>query len=221
LAGPNPAQPSLPRAAFPRLAHAAHLARARSRSRRAFPPADRPAPPVSRNTPPARTPLFPWQAGHARQLPLSLSPVIGYRRDHRRPSLRHIPSPLLVHQPNWCLAPVPSHPVTTVCPEPSRRHHCAPSSPPRQASLVLATSPLPPPQPPIKGPPELQLSSHQLRPPLFPFPELNRASALPSPSAPVSPPSLLWWPRVQLVWLTSFTTSPRTRRTLLPHLSRP
>jgi hypothetical protein len=74
---------------------------------------------------------------------LSLSPVIGYRRDHRRPPLRHIPSPLLANQPNWCLAPVPSHPVTTVCPEPSRRHHCAPSSPPRQASLVLATSPPP------------------------------------------------------------------------------
>jgi hypothetical protein len=122
---------------------------------------------------------------------LSLSPVIGYRRDHHRPPLRHIPLPLLADQPNWRLAPVPSHPVTTVCPKPSRRHHCAPSSPPRQASPVLAISP-PPPRPPIKGPPELQLSSHQLRPPLFPFPELNRASALPSFSAPVSPPSLLW-----------------------------
>jgi hypothetical protein len=76
------------------------------------------------------------------------------RLSTRSPPATAPPHPLVItrHQPNWCLASAPRHPVTTVCPEPSRRHHCAPSSPSRQASPVLATSPPPPPpRPPIKG----------------------------------------------------------------------
>jgi hypothetical protein len=152
---------------------------------------------------------------------LPLSPVIGYRRDHRRPPLCHIPSPLLAHQPNWRLAPVSSHPVTTVCPEPSRRYHCVPSSPLRQASLVLATSPPPSPTAYKRTARAPAFFTPASATPLPPSPSSIEPAPPPSPSAPVSSPSLLWWPRVKLVWLMSFTTSPRTWCTLLPHLSHP
>jgi hypothetical protein len=112
-----------------------------------------PAPPVNRARP------FPLAfalslASGPRLSALSLSPVIGYRHDHRRPLLRHIPSPLLAHQPNWHLAPAPSHPVTTVCPShpvaTTVRHHrrrgkrrrCSPPPPSHLSS---------PPRLPIKG----------------------------------------------------------------------
>jgi hypothetical protein len=134
-----------------------------------LPPARRTSPtrptwPTSRARPRSRH-LSPLAVSRARPFPLmftlslasgprlsalSLSPVIGYRRDHRWSPLRHIPSPLLAHQPNWHLAPAPSHPVTTVCPShpvaTTMRHHRRRGKR-RQCSPPL----LPPPRPPIKG----------------------------------------------------------------------
>jgi hypothetical protein len=91
-------------------------ARPRSSAAPALLPHDRPLP--GRRAPPVSS--------------LSLSPMIGYRRDPHRPPLHHMPSPLLVHQPNWHLAPAPSHPVT-----PSAR---AVSSPALCALLAVAVS---------------------------------------------------------------------------------
>jgi hypothetical protein len=133
--GPNPPSPSLSRALAllpcPRSSEA-HPPRA-SRSRYALLSlAVSPAPPVSRARPFSLTTALSL-AGGPRSLALSLSPVIGCRHDHRWPPVRHISSPLLAHQPNWRLAPVPSHPVTTVCPSypvaTTVRHHRRRSKP--------------------------------------------------------------------------------------------
>jgi hypothetical protein len=108
-AGPNPAQ------AFPSLSRARALPLPRG------PRSPTPAAPRSPLTAQPHPSVAPALLPHDRPLSggwaspvssLSLSPMIGYRRDHRRPPLRHIPSPLLAHQPNWHLAPAPSHPVT-------------------------------------------------------------------------------------------------------------
>jgi hypothetical protein len=123
--GPNPAQLSLPPV---RRASPARPTWPTSRARATLPSplAVSPAPPVSHARP------FPLAfslslASGPRSSALSLSPVIGYRCDHCRPPLRHIPSPLLAHQLNWHLAPALSHPVTTVCPShpvaTTVRHH--------------------------------------------------------------------------------------------------
>jgi hypothetical protein len=96
------------------------------------------------------------------------------------------------------------------------RHHrcrCAP----RRCLLVFGRFP---PRAPIKGTVELHLSSHRPHQPLIPPPSSIKSAPPPSPSTPVSTPSFLQWPRVKLMWFTSFTTSPRTRHTILLHLSR-
>jgi hypothetical protein len=99
---------------------------------------DNPTPPVSRaHPPPSRSPSL-WQAGPSCQL--SLSPVIGYRRDHHRSatSPRHYSPTSRIGTLRLPRA-IPSPRLS----EPSHRHHCAPSSPPRQASPMLTTSFLP------------------------------------------------------------------------------
>jgi hypothetical protein len=122
-------------------------------------------------------------------------------------------------------APPPVHcaRIPSQQPTPSRlipgavRHHrrrCAP----RRRQLVFSRFP---PRAPIKGtaraPPLLAPAT--ATPP--PFPWTQSSSAPLPPCAPVSSPSFLQWSRVKLTWFTSFTTSPRTRHTILLHLSCP
>jgi hypothetical protein len=140
---------SLPRAA---LSPTWPTSRARPRScHTPLPLAVSPTPPVSRARPfPLAFALSLASGPCLSALSLSLSPVIGYRHDHRRTPLRHIPSPLLAHQPNWHLAPAPSHPVTPVYPShpvaTTLHHH-------RRCGKRSRYSPplLPPLRPPIKG----------------------------------------------------------------------
>jgi hypothetical protein len=135
--GPSP--PSLSRAL--RTAHTTHLSR---------PPAPRPAP---HSTPLAddSTPPISRARSHslATALPLASrpllsatppSPVIRYRRVlHRPPPARRL-AIITLTSSVWRLASARAI-LSPRLPEPSHRHHCAPSSPPRQASPVLATSP--------------------------------------------------------------------------------
>jgi hypothetical protein len=99
---------------------------------------------------PRDCPLFGRRAPLVSPFPLARDQAIGAFAAGRRPPRRlainalassvwRIVSPGTVPEPSRrnCLL------------EPSR-HHCVPSSPSRQVSLVLATSP---PRPPIKGPP--------------------------------------------------------------------
>jgi hypothetical protein len=76
---------------------------------------------------------------------LSLLPVIGYRRDHHRPPLCHLPSPLLATSQigalRLCRAiqsppSTPSHPVTT-----TMRHHRRLGKPRRCLTPLLSPSP--------------------------------------------------------------------------------
>jgi hypothetical protein len=187
---PNPAQTPFPLSPARGPARPIHHAR-RARAPLSSPSLSaRPHPSAAPALSPSRPPSL---AGgpHSSAPSLSLSPAIGYRRDHRRPLLRHIPSPLLAHQLNWRFAPMPSHHVTTVCPEPSRRHHCVPSPPPRQASPVLATSPPPSPVAYKRTARALPFFTPASVTPLPPSPSSIEPAPPPSPSAPVSSLSLL------------------------------
>jgi hypothetical protein len=106
---------SIPAQVFP-LSLSRALARgpARPTSRALTPACDSPTPPNSRARPP---PLYRPFSGRRAPLVSSLpSPVIGYRRDHRRPppapSPRHYSSTRFGALRPCPLAPAPSHPVT-------------------------------------------------------------------------------------------------------------
>jgi hypothetical protein len=138
--GPTLSPSRAPR--FPRTAHVAHLPRPLALTP-SLPPRCQPHPPF----PPRVHPLSGKWAPLVSSL--SLSHVIGYRRDHRWSPLHHIPSPLLAHHPNWHFAPAPSYPVTTVFPSHPvattmlHHRHCG--------KRRRCSPPLPPPRPPIKG----------------------------------------------------------------------
>jgi hypothetical protein len=117
-------------------------------------PVDHPTPPVSCALSFSLAPALPLTTLSRSSAP-SLSPVIGQRRDCRWPPPAPSPRHYSPTSKVWHLAS--SRPMTEPSrhhrlPEPSRRHHCAPSSP-SQARLTGARHLLlPPPRSPIKGP---------------------------------------------------------------------
>jgi hypothetical protein len=171
-AGPNPAQPSL--SCAPTLP---------PRGPRGPSPHAHPCSSIRRCQPgptrQSRSPSLP------RNRPLSgklvspfLAPVTKLSMQSPSAATRSIASPLTrsrarfgaLHHRALC----PNCPSARL-PEPSHRHHCAPSSPPWQARRCSPPCPPSPPWVPIKGPPELRPSSHWSRPLPLPSLESNRA----------------------------------------------
>jgi hypothetical protein len=122
------------------------LSPARSLEAQLSPPPARPRPPLTARPRPSAAPALPLSialspAGRPRMSAFSPSPMIGYRRNHRWPPPAPSPRHYSPTSKVWHLASLPRAIPSPCLPEPSCRHHCAPSLPPRQASPVLATSP--------------------------------------------------------------------------------
>jgi hypothetical protein len=159
-----PARPTQPISRAP--------ARARLRSRRTSPPADRPAPPVSRAHPRSLATALSLASGPrlSAPSPLARDEAIGaFAAGHRPP---HRLSINTLTSSVWRLTPpriVPEPSLHPRMPE-SYRRHCVPSSPPWQARRCLPPLLPSPPRPPIKGPP---------RAPYFTTPGLSHSTSLP------------------------------------------